>query len=83
MVRLHPQIALGRGLVLEQGAVGVAANEARIQAGGEREGLLGQRAPREIAAGDDQVRLLTLQLGENCRERNRVPVDVRENRDPQ
>ena len=81
MVRLHPLLPLGLGDVLEHGAVGVAAHEARIQPAHELVRLLRQRAPREVAARDDQVRLLALELGEDRRERDGVAVDVGDDRD--
>ena len=41
-----------------------------------------ERAPGQIAARDDQVRLFTLQLGENRLERDGVAVHVRERGEP-
>ena len=64
-------------------AIRVPAHEARGDAhtAYERERLLRQRAPREVAAEDDEVGRFPLDLLEHRRERRRVAVDVRERRD--
>ena len=48
--RLHPLLLLGPGDPFEHGAVGVAPDEACVEAPGELIRLLGQRAPGEVAA---------------------------------
>src|SRR5438046_1466478 len=82
MVRLHPLFALGLRDALEHGAVGVAAHEPGLQAASQLVRLGGQRPPRQVAAGDDQGRLLALDLLEDGCERGRVPVDVGDDCDP-
>ena len=71
-------------LPLEQLPLRVAAHEPRPVAPRleQRDGLARQRTPGQVAAGDDQVRLLPLDLGEHGLERHGVAVDVRERRDP-
>ena len=84
MGRGEPALALGRLVVgLEQGALGVAAHVERREreAVEERQRLARKRPPGQVAAEDDEIGVLVLELGEDGLERNRVPVDVREHRD--
>jgi hypothetical protein len=81
VMRLHPTLALGLGAVFEQRPVRVAADEAGVQAAHEVERLRGKRAPRQIAAEDDEVRPLALELGQDGLERRHVAVYVREHGD--
>ena len=68
---------------LDECALRVAANEAcrNVERAHERERLLRERAPGEVAAEDDEVGRLPLDLLEHGGERRRVPVDVRERGD--
>jgi hypothetical protein len=66
---------------LQQRALGVATDEARVEPSHEVERFLRERPPREVAAEDDQVRLFGLDLGEHGLERGCVAVDVGERGD--
>ena len=68
VVRLHPLLALGLGDAFEHGPVRVPAHEPRVQAARQLVRLLGQRPPGQVAAGDDQVGVLALDLLEHGRE---------------
>ena len=52
------------------------ADEPGVQSARQLIRLLRQRPPGQVAAGDDQVRVLALDLCEDGGERGRVPVDV-------
>ena len=74
VVELRPRPLVGL-------AVAVAAHEARFDRADELRGLGGLRAEEEIAAEDDRVYVLLLDLGENRLERDPVAVDVVERGD--
>lgn len=63
-------------------AVAVSADEARaLERACERQRLGRQRPPGQVAAEDDRVDALTLDVGENGLQRRQVAVDVVERRD--
>src|SRR5438093_3829701 len=57
VVPLHPLFALGLRDALENGSIGVPAHEPGFQAARQLVRLLGQRPPRQAAAGADPDRL--------------------------
>jgi hypothetical protein len=73
----RPALALG---VSHDGPIRIAANEPCRDAkcSDELERLARERAPREIAAEDDQIGLGALDLCQHRLQRGRVTVDVRE-----
>jgi hypothetical protein len=62
--------------------VAAHADEPRPPGRQQGDGFERERAPGQVAARDDQIRLLTLQLGEDRFERDGVAVHVRERGDP-
>ena len=91
----HPRVvliehALGLGAIHLQGSADPRVRGgAPAQFGGqlertdERKRLVGERAPRQVAAEDDQVDVLALDLSEDGGERRRVSVDVGQRGDAQ
>src|SRR6266516_2287195 len=57
-------------------AVGVPADEARVDRAHELQGLVGLRAPGQVAPEDDLVDLLVLKVGQDRLERGTVAVHV-------
>src|SRR5262249_61357143 len=71
--------ALGRG---DSVAIAVAADVVRVrQRSQQLQRLARERAADEVAAEDDRVRLLSLDVAEHRVERGRIPVDVGDRRD--
>jgi len=80
--RLHPDLTRAGGAALEvEHAVGVAADERRADCTQPLERLDRHRSARDVAASDDPVHALRLDLREDRVERRQVPVDVVESRD--
>jgi hypothetical protein len=69
-------------VLLEQRALHVPAHIEGVEVADELVRLRRKRPPREIAAENDQVGALGLDLGQHGLERGCVPVDVRERGDP-
>jgi hypothetical protein len=92
MCRKHPALSLGSRLPFpvtqfDERAFGVPSDEER--ASGERVAqrlhepprLFGKGPPRQVAQEDEQVRLCIDDVLGGCRERDRVAVHIRKNRD--
>jgi hypothetical protein len=81
VLRSHPRAAPFQ--VYADGTVGVPTHEPhrRLDRSHDRDRLLRQRAPREVAAKDDQVDVLARNVAQDSLERRSVPVDVRERGD--
>jgi hypothetical protein len=81
---LHPALAIRFRCSLEDGPVGVAAHEGRVrERRREPVRLRRLRAPRQVAAEDDEVGLLAVQFREHRGQGGRVPVHVGKDGDPQ